>query len=97
MKTKKDIKSLQKLQLEILNEASKTLKPGGELVYSTCTITKLENQEVVDQFLKNHPNFSQQTVHFENERLVADETGSITIYPHQFDTDGFFIARLKKD
>ncbi len=96
-KTKKDIKSLQKLQLEILNEASKTLKPGGELVYSTCTITKLENQEVVDQFLKNHPNFSQQTVHFENERLVADETGSITIYPHQFDTDGFFIARLKKD
>lgn len=96
-KTKKAIKSLQKLQLEILHEASKTLKSGGELVYSTCTISKLENQEVVNQFLKNNPNFKQETIHFENDRLTADEAGSITIYPHQYDTDGFFIARLLKD
>lgn len=96
-KTKKGIKSLQKLQLEILNEASKVLKSGGELVYSTCTISKLENQALVDQFLKEHPHFKQESIQFENERLVADEVGSITIYPHQFDTDGFFIARLIKD
>ncbi len=95
-KTKKDIKSLQKLQLEILKAASQTLKPGGELVYSTCTITKAENQDVVDQFLKENPTFKQETIRFEENALTADKAGSITIYPHQYDTDGFFIARLIK-
>ncbi len=96
-KTKKDIQSLQKLQLEILTAASEALKSGGELVYSTCTITKAENQEVVDRFLKENPEFTQEPIHFNENDIPADEAGSITIYPHQYDTDGFFIARLLKN
>jgi 16S rRNA (cytosine967-C5)-methyltransferase len=96
-KTKKDILSLQKLQLEIIQAASKVLKPGGELVYSTCTISRLENQDVVEQFLKDNQNYTQAFVDLPNEQLQHDSEGSITIYPHQYDTDGFFIARLKKN
>ena len=95
-KTKKDILSLQKLQLEILNEASKTLKSGGELIYSTCTITEEENQEVVRQFLEQNKQFFRKKVELAENELQVSEGGSLTIYPHQFDTDGFFICRLKK-
>lgn len=96
-KTKKDILSLQKLQGEIIQAASKVLKPGGELIYSTCTITALENQEVVNQFLENNDNYTQDTVDLPSDQLQHDSEGSITIYPHQYDTDGFFIARLTKN
>jgi 16S rRNA (cytosine967-C5)-methyltransferase len=96
-KSKKDILSLQKLQNEIIQAVSKVLKPGGELIYSTCTISKRENQEVVAQFLENNPAFTQEKVELPSEQLQLDEEGAITIYPHQYDTDGFFIARLKKN
>lgn len=95
-KTKKNILELKNLQNEILEAASKALKPGGELVYSTCTITKLENQEVVEQFLKNNDDFQQEKVELPTDQLKVDTDGSITIYPHQYDTDGFFIARMVK-
>lgn len=95
-KTKKDILSLQKLQKSILDETSKTLKPGGELVYSTCTITKAENQEVVQDFLNKHPEFVQIPVKLPNEKLSLQADGTITIYPHQYGTDGFFISAFKK-
>lgn len=95
-KTKKDILSLQKLQLEILNEVSKTLKKGGELIYSTCTITQLENQDVVEKFLEKNEAFSQITVELPENELETDADGSITIYPYQYGTDGFFISRLTK-
>lgn len=95
-KTKEDILSLQKLQLEILNEASKALKPGGELVYSTCTITQEENQEVINQFLEKNTQFSRAEVEVPEGELKVSEDGTLTIYPHQYETDGFFISRLKK-
>lgn len=95
-KTKEDILSLQKLQLEILNEASKVLKVGGELVYSTCTITKLENQEVIQAFLDQSPDFYLEPVELPNKQLKRNEDGTITIFPHQYDTDGFFISKIIK-
>lgn len=95
-KTKEDILSLQKLQLEIINEVSKTLKSGGELIYSTCTITQKENQEVVDQFLEKNKQFSKAEVELPENELQSSEDGTVTIYPHQYGTDGFFISRIKK-
>lgn len=95
-KTKEDILSLQKLQLEILNEVSKTLKQGGELIYSTCTITQLENQNVVEKFLEKNSVFSRANVQLPDSGLQRDADGSITIYPYQYGTDGFFISRMKK-
>ena len=95
-KVKEDILNLQKLQNAIIQEVSKALKPGGELIYSTCTISKQENQEVVAQFLENNKEFTQEKVELASEQLQLDENGAITIYPHQYNTDGFFIARMKK-
>lgn len=95
-KQKKDILSLQKLQLEIINEAGKMLKSGGEMIYSTCTITHLENQDVVNSFLKQNKNFEQISVNLPNDNLLRSKDGSITILPHQYDTDGFYIAKLRK-
>lgn len=95
-KTKDDILSLQKLQLEILTAASKMLKAGGELVYSTCTITQAENQDVIQEFLANQPAFTQIPVKLPDNNLQVQADGSITILPHQYGTDGFFISRFKK-
>lgn len=95
-KTKKDILSLQKLQIQILEEVSKTLKSGGELVYSTCTLTRVENQEVLAKFLENNTDFKLQAVNLPDNDLKHNDDGTITIYPHQHGTDGFFISNLIK-
>lgn len=95
-KTKKDIVSLQKLQIEIINNVSKSLKSGGELIYSTCTLTQSENQEVIQQFLEKNKDFKQVKVNLPTNELETQEDGSITIYPHQYGTDGFFISSFKK-
>ena len=73
---------LPTLQGEILSSAAKTLKRGGTLLYSTCTITRRENQEVVEKFLSTHENF----------KLIEMQT----LLPHVTNTDGFFSAKLTK-
>lgn len=95
-KTPEDIKNLQKVQLDILNSVAGTLKKEGQLVYSTCTITKEENEQVVDRFIKEHPNFERIPVYLEKETAKRSRDGSVTIYPHQYGTDGFFICSLRK-
>ena len=95
-KSKQDIEQLHKLQLEILNDASQTLKSDGELIYSTCTLTKSENQEVVKNFLTDNPDYQQLPVDLPENELTLEADGSLVIYPHQYGTDGFYIARFKK-
>lgn len=95
-KTLNDIESLQKLQLEILNAASQVLKAGGELVYSTCTITKRENEHVVQQFLKENAGFEIMPIELRNNKIKINDSGTISIYPHQYGTDGFYIAKMRK-
>ena len=73
---------LPTLQGEILSSAAKALKLGGTLLYSTCTITRRENQDVVEKFLAAHENF----------KLVEMQT----FLPHITNTDGFFSAKLTK-
>ena len=65
---------------------------GGILVFSTCTIEKEENEEVIHKFLINHPEFS--IYPFGDDNMYRD--GFYTAYPNVTDTDGFFICRLKK-
>ena len=95
-KSEEDIQNLASIQLAILNAVSDTLKKDGILVYSTCTITKEENQEVVEAFLKQHPEFELIDVEAPllNEENKQDKM--VQIYPHDYHTDGFFIASLKK-
>lgn len=87
--------ALPQLQLAILENQSAYLKPGGILLYSTCTVLKRENEDVVLLFLEKHPEF-----HLEPLPLPGvfpkNETGMLTLIPGQYDTDGFFIARLRK-
>lgn len=92
----KDIEALQKVQLDILSSVAPLLKSGGRLVYSTCTITKKENDEVVNAFLETHKDFEIEPVYTVNEDVRVTGDDFLHLYPHQHNTDGFFIASLKK-
>lgn len=82
------------LQEKLLDAAASYVKPGGTLVYSTCTLNREENEERVSAFLKTHPDF--QPVDFEIKGLGKSENGMITIWPDETGSDGFFIAKLAK-
>ncbi len=62
-----DVKKISKIQSEILNICSKYLKTNGELVYSTCSILKEENQKVIEDFLKKNTNFEIQKISLKKE------------------------------
>ena len=85
--------ALPSIQLDILKNASRYLKKGGILVYSTCTIFPEENEENVKRFLSEHKDFA--LTPFSVGTLDFPE-GYGTLYPHKQGTDGFFIARLTK-
>ena len=93
-KAGQDLLSLQKIQLEILDSVCQTIKKGGIITYSTCTIFKEENQMVLKQFLDGHPNFEQVKLHHKQEDIVVD--GCLVITPEQYLTDGFFISQIKR-
>ncbi len=91
-KNREDIVRLPVLQAEILENCAGYLKDGGTLVYSTCTIHPSENREIVEGFLKNHPEFSLCPF----TALEKETDGMLEILPFWYDTDGFFIAKLCK-
>lgn len=91
-KSKKDLLSLQKIQLEILDHVSRLLQKNGELVYSTCTISTEEDEDVVEKFLQNHPQF--ELIPFKLEKITSN-SGMLKILPDSYDSDGFFIAKFK--
>ena len=88
------IERLPEIQYEILCTASKYLKNGGELVYSTCTLNKAENDEVIDHFLAEHNNFEPVNI-MEEYKDIADGH-KVTIFPKHFDCEGFFISKIRK-
>lgn len=89
------LENLPQLQLRILETVSSYVKPGGVLLYSTCTVLRRENEDVVMQFLQTHPAFSLE--HFSlPEALGASCDGMLTLLPHLHHTDGFFICRLRR-
>ena len=81
-KNLKELQDLPKLQLEIINSAANAVKSSGTLVYSTCTLERSENEEIIKVFLESHSDFK-----LEDMR---------TLLPHIDGTDGFFIAKLTK-
>ena len=70
------------------------VKPGGTLVYSTCTIFDEENFQVIEKFLAKHPEFEQVPLTHEKADIVKN--GCLMITPDAYHTDGFFIAKLCK-
>lgn len=96
-----DIKKITKIQTEILNTCSSYLKKGGELVYSTCSIFKSENQDIINKFVEENENFKIQEIilpkHAEDiknyfEKFIIDRK-FLQVYQNQ-KTDGFFICKL---
>ena len=95
-KTAKDIPKLKKIQAGMIGRAAKLVKPGGVMVYSTCSIIREENDQVVEEFLLRHKNFELESAEsfFDNE-LVSDR-GFLKSYPLFDNLDGTFAARLKR-
>ncbi|KRM23187.1 rRNA methylase [Lactobacillus kefiranofaciens subsp. kefiranofaciens DSM 5016 = JCM 6985] len=91
-KSLQDLRNLQKIQLAILNSVSSLLKEQGELVYSTCSISIEENEQVVKQFLRQHPSYKLEP--FKLSKLES-ETGMLKVMPDLDGNDGFFIAKFK--
>ncbi|MFI3313890.1 MAG: 16S rRNA (cytosine(967)-C(5))-methyltransferase RsmB [Eubacteriales bacterium] len=87
------IARLPQVQAKILDNVASYVKPGGVLLYSTCTIIQTENRDIVDDFLEKHRDFSLECMDLPNG-LVND--GAVTLLPHLHQTDGFFIAKLRR-
>ena len=83
------------LQLQILTNQARYVRPGGVLMYSTCTLVRKENEGVVEKFLKANPDFSLEKLTLP-ENFPENTTGMLTLVPGEYDTDGFFISRLRR-
>lgn len=95
-----------KMQREILDQAAALLKPGGMMLYSTCTFSELENEGSVDAFLNKHPDFHLADLPLHegfcpgNPKLVESAfplEKCIRLFPHKIDGEGHFLALLTKD
>ena len=96
-KNRENIEELAKLQLEILNSAADILKDGGELVYSTCTITDKENTDNIEKFLKERKEFKLEKLYIpENISGDYDKLGGFCINYKEEIMDNFYIIKLKK-
>ncbi len=91
-----DIDNLPELQYRILCNATRYLKDGGRLVYSTCTLNPKENEEVCNRFLAEHPEFEAVEILPEIHRY-SDKDKYLTLMPHIHSTDGFFVAAFCKN
>lgn len=93
-KTQADIDKLAQVQQAILGSMATLVKVGGRITYSTCTLAREENQQVVSTFLKQHPNFTQDSVATDEPIAKRHGAPALQIYPNDYGTDGFFIASL---
>jgi len=103
-KQPEDVKEIAKIQAQLLDAMSGLVKPGGVLVYSTCTIAKEENEEQVASFLARHPEYSldahwpEVLLNTLKEHGIIGEPfdGQLQLLPYHANSDGFYIARLKR-
>ena len=96
-KNRENVEELAKLQLEILNSAADILKDGGELIYSTCTITDEENTNNIEKFLEERKEFKVEKLHIPESVLGDyDNLGGFCINYKEEIMDNFYIMKLKK-
>ena len=96
-KKAEDVQSLSALQSRILPSAAKAVKPGGKLIYCTCTFTRQENEAVVAGFLQKNSDFRLCTPDLPKAFASAvTEDGFVRLWPQIHHTDGFFICTMEK-
>lgn len=93
-KEKEEFRDLPTIQKKILENASKYVKKGGTLIYSTCTIQDSENIDVINEFLQKNKNFELAPINEVKVDLDNQEKGYMKIYPNVHEMDGFFISKL---
>ena len=94
-KSLEDMEQPPALQRAILEQAGRYVRPGGQLLYSTCTILQRENQDVAEDFLKDHPEFQTEMLSLP-EPLWQQQKGMLTLYQGINQCDGFFLCRMRK-
>ena len=88
--------SLPKLQYKILCNSSKFVAVGGTLIYSTCTLNPAENNENVERFLEEHPDFEPVKIDLDVKRALDEPENMLTLFPEINPSDGFFIAAFRR-
>ena len=89
------LKHLPAVQSAILDNVAQYVKPGGVLLYATCTLLERENRAVAESFLSRHSNFTAEAFQLPDP-IGRVDTGMLTLWPHIHDTDGFFFAKLRR-
>lgn len=95
---KEDIEEITRIQMEILQNCSNYLKVGGEIVYSTCSILREENEEIIQKFLENNGDFEIQKTNYIKKGFYekfVEKDKYVKVYQNE-KTDGFFICKLRK-
>jgi 16S rRNA (cytosine967-C5)-methyltransferase len=87
---------LHKLQLELLTHAAELVRPGGVVVYSTCSILPSENHEIVNAFLRAYPEFHKEDARGFLPEAVVSQHGDMEMFTHVHDTDGAYAVRLRR-
>lgn len=95
-KTKAELRELAGLQKRILGQAANYVAPGGLLLYTTCTLSKWENEDVAHWFLKNHPQFKGASFPSWFPENEGEPSWMRTLFPHRHLVDGFFLAIFRK-
>lgn len=93
-KNRSDCEALPAIQTAILNNLASAVKVGGELIYSTCTVLREENEDVVSAFLSAHGDFRAESFSLPNGECATE--GYITFWPDVHGTDGFFVCKLRR-
>lgn len=95
-KTEEEIGRLPDIQKSLLEEAYHLLKPGGLLVYSTCTVDREENLLTAEAFLEAHPDLLREDLSEMMPEGLRYEEGMLQVLPQDFGGDGFFVAAFRK-
>ncbi|PMP94480.1 MAG: 16S rRNA (cytosine(967)-C(5))-methyltransferase RsmB, partial [Thermodesulfobacterium geofontis] len=102
-RTEEDFIKIPEKQLRLLEGLSPFLKPGGIMVYTTCSLEPEENEKVVEKFLNNHPEFEIENPLIVLEKVCGEKIKELVednlylkTYPHRHNLDGFFAVRLRK-
>ena len=93
-KDPKELANLPKIQRQILENAAIYVRPGGTLVYSTCTVLPEENEDIIRAFLSIHSEF--ELTPFELPQPIGKTDGQLTLWPQRYGTDGFYICRMHR-
>ena len=92
-----NVKKCSIRQAEILDNAALMLKPGGRMVYSTCTFSTIENEDTIKHFLEKHPDFHIANITLSGGISEGFLTGTLRLWPHKLDGEGHFVTVLEKN